>query len=263
MTSYLAVTTCNAEQWERFGRAMVRTFARHWPQAVRLEVHCEGFWSLEDIKSDAREPTPWIGYTELYEAAPWLATFKALYRDPQYNGGSNGRDYRHDAVRFAHKVAALGAAAEDADCDVLIWIDADVVTHASVTVDWLESLFPEPAVVAWLDRDNCYPECGFLMFRMPSARKVIREVVKSYRNGSIFKLPEWHDSYVIQHVVQKSGVAVHSLSGPEGRKHRGHPWIASELAAKMDHLKGERRKHDGRSALGQELKSRRTEAYWR
>ena len=252
MRRILAVTTCNAEQWERYGRAMTTTFCRHWPSAVPLRVYAEGFTDIE-------QPVECIA---LEVAAPWLPIWKALYRDPQYNGGSNGRDYRHDAVRFAHKTAAIGAAAENTDCDVLIWIDADVVTHAPVTVEWLEGLFPEPAVVAWLDRDNCYPECGFLMFRMPVARKVIREVVKAYRNGAIFKLPEWHDSYVIQHVVQKSGVPVHSLSGPEGRKHRGHPWCSSELASRMDHLKGEIRKAHGRS-LKQDLKVPRPEEYWR
>lgn len=250
--NYRAITTCNQSQWEQYGRAMATTFYRHWPSTVPLRVYAEGFNVVE-------QPVECIA---LEVTAPWLSIWKALYRAPQYNGGENARDYRHDAVRFAHKVAAIGAAAEDADFDVLIWIDADTVTHSPVTTEWLDGLFPEPAVVAWLDRERTYPECGFLMFRFPAARRVIREVVKAYRNGSIFMLPEWHDSYVIQHVVQKSGVAVHSLSGPEGRKNIGHPWVSSELASRLDHLKGEIRKRDGHSKLGRELKVKRLEPYW-
>lgn len=262
MTRYLAITTCNAQQWESFGRAMVSTFVRHWPQSVILEVYCEEFWPLTDIKSDADEPTPWIGYTELHEAAPWLAKFKALYRDPRYNGGPNGRDYRHDAVRFSHKVAAIGAAAEDADCDVLLWLDADIVTHAAVTCDWLDSLFPPPAVIAWLDRWGVYPECGFMMFRMPEARKLIGTIVKAYRKGTIFDFREWHDSYVIQHYVEALRVPTCSLSGPEGRKHRGHPFASSLLSSRLDHLKGETRKQIGRTPKT-ERRIKDDVAYWR
>lgn len=260
MTSYLAVTTCNAEQWARFGRAMVNTFCRHWPAEVRLFLYQEGFRANRpECADDAAAPT--LIRRDLEADAPWLVEFKARHTAPQFNGGSNRRDYRRDAVRFAHKVAAIGAAAE-ATSDVLIWIDADVVTHEPVTVEWLDSLFPEPAELAWLDRDRTYPECGFMMFRMPAARKLIRAIVKAYTSGAIFSLPETHDSYVIQHVVRQMGVKTHSLSGPEGRKHAAHPFIASELASRMDHLKGEIRKHAGRSFLGQTLKHRRPEPYW-
>lgn len=250
---HLAITTCSAEQWKKYGRAMAATFCRHWPDDVPLWFYTEEF--------DPGGELPVSRFIDLYDAAPWLLEFKARHRDQRYNGGPGGRDYRRDAVRFSHKVAAIGAAADDAECDVLIWMDADIVTHAQVTLEWLEGLFPTPATVAWLDRERTYPECGFLMFRMPDARPVINEVVAMYRAGALFQLPEWHDSYVIQHVVNKSGVAVQSLSGPEGRKHIGHPFANSPVAACMDHLKGEVRKLNGRS-LRQDIKVARPEPYW-
>lgn len=255
MTHYLAITTANEQIWEAHGRVMAETFVRYWPRDVILCVYCENF----SIPSD---PDGRLYVLDLEADAPWLCLFKALYRDPRYNGGPGGRDYRHDAVRFAHKVAAIGAAAEDADCDVLIWMDADTVTHASVTREWLDSLFPESAVVAWLDRERTYPECSFLFLRMPEAQRIIRSLVKLYRTGGLFKLPEWHDSFAIQHVVQSAQVRVHSLSGPQGRKHIGHPFVSSPLAACMDHLKGETRKAYGRS-LPQDLRVPRPEPYWR
>jgi hypothetical protein len=244
MSRYLVVTTCNAEQWAQYGANMVDTFTDFWDKHVRLRIYAEG-WGGNDLDA----------------AAPWLAKFKKLYKAPQFNGGENRRDYRRDAVRFAHKVAAIGAAAETADCDVLIWCDADVVTHEPVTVEWLDSLFPKSADLAWLDRDRAYPECGFLMFRMPAAKKLISTVIDAYREGAIFKLPETHDSYVWQNYVGRLGIKTHSLSGPEGRKHIGHPWCSSPLASKMDHLKGETRKAHGRS-LSSDLRVPRPEPYW-
>lgn len=250
MTRYVALTTCNAEQWRKHGRAMAATYKRHWPIEVPLLIYSEGF--------DGGA----LGI-DLERAAPWLVEFKARHRDQRYRGGPGGRDYRHDAVRFAHKVAAIGAAAEYVECDVLIWLDADTVTFAPVTGEWLDSLFPEPAVVAWLDRDHAYPECGWLMFRMPAARAVIAQVVETYQTGELFKLREWHDSFVFEHVVKRAGVPVHSLSGPAGRRHTGHPWLGSPLAEVADHLKGEVRRDLGRSTVPAELRGLRTEAYWR
>jgi hypothetical protein len=232
---------------------MVRTFLRHWPAEVDFRLYPEGFPHFA---------------SDIYHASPWLAKFKARYGDsPKYTGGSDRRDYRRDAVRFAHKVAAIDAAARDGNCDVLIWIDADVVTFDPVTVEWLDSLFPQDATVAWLDRLNSYPECGFLMFRMPQARRVISQVVEMYTSGTIFLLPETHDSYVFQHIVshavRQGEATVHSLSGI-GRTHTGHPWIASRLAEKMDHLKGDHRK-SRRMSLANDLAIspvKRTEWYW-
>ena len=110
--------------------------------------------------------------------APWLPMFKALYSAPHHRGMVDGKyNYRFDAVKFAHKIAAIGAAAESDDCDVLLWIDADVITHAQVTTEWLDRLLPLSATIAMIEREKKYPECGFMMFRLPAARKVIRQIV--------------------------------------------------------------------------------------
>ena len=236
MTRYLVVTTCNAEQWRQYGMKMAETFREHWSQDVPLWLYAEGFWPEVSMM-----PAGAICALDL--SAPWLPLFKQIYQDPMFNGGLDRRDYRRDAVRFAHKVAAIGAAAETADCDVLIWCDADTVTHESVTVKWLDSLFPERAEIAWLDRERAYPECGFLMFRLPAAKKLISTVVDAYREGAIFKLPETHDSYVFAHFVQRMGIKTHSLSGPEGRRHIGHPWVSSAS-------RGETRSPQGRDSQG-------------
>jgi hypothetical protein len=254
MTRYLACSSCNSEQWQQYGRAMVNTYVRHWSREVPLWFYTENF--------EPDEVHPAFLDLRLEDAAPWLAEFKAKYGgDVRWRGGQDGQDYRRNAIKFAHKVAALGAAAERADCDVLIWLDADIVTFAPVTTKWLDSLFPKPAALAWLDRSRgIYPECGFVMYRMPQARKVIAKLVEMYRSGAVFGLPEQHDSFVLQHVVKSMPMRVHSLSG-DGRVHTGHPWCSSPLAATMDHLKGDTRKAQGHSHA-RDLKVRRDEPYW-
>lgn len=252
--SYLAVTTCNAEQWAKYGRAMARTFCRYWPADVPLCVYAEGFEPGGDLP---------IRVVDLDIAAPWLEPWKAE-RTAAHRGMANGKyTATLDAVRFSHKVAAIGAAARE-DTDVLIWMDADIVTHQPVTVGWLDSLFPRTADMAWLDRETKYPECGFLMFRLPNTIAVIDEIVSMYRSEDIFKLSETHDSYVIQQVVEaavrRGEIKMASLSG-EARRCR-HPFVAGLLGSRMDHLKGTQRKEAGRSFRTDLLNPRR-EPYWR
>lgn len=259
MTRYLSVSTCSAEQWQQYGRAMVATYCRHWPHEVPLRIYAEGFEPEGPYRG-----MPILSY-DLNTSAPWLALFKAAHDKPQYRGGQARRDYRRDAVRFSHKIAALGAAVEDADCDVLLWIDADIVTHAQVTTEWLDSLFPQSAGLAWLDRMFSYPECGFMMFRLPEAKGLISKAVAMYRDGGVFKLPEHHDSYVFQHLANimasKGRLKIHSLSG-EGRVHTGHPFASSPISTRMDHLKGEVRKRLGRTPKEQRH-IRDDVEYWR
>lgn len=261
--SYQAITTCNAAGWLSYGRAMVNTFERHWPADVDLTVYTEGFAGDRDGR---------VQFIDLDQAAPWLGPWKAArskaergYRTGQYR-------FRDDAVKFSHKVAAIGAATTGLLMDdvfdrfdesrVLIWLDADIVTHSQVTVEWLAELFPENADIAWLDRERVYPECGFLMFRLPAALHVIRQIVAAYQTGKIFKLREWHDSYVIEQVVNAAvecgDIRVASLSGEGKRTH--HPLVNSRIAECCDHLKGAR-KARGRSKRDDLLRPR-PEPYW-
>jgi hypothetical protein len=235
---------------------MANTFVRQWPAEVPLRLYTEGFLCeiecVEQINLDA--------------AAPWLAPWKAERSKAQrgqvpYKGANY--NYRLDAARFAHKVAAIGAAVDE-DVDVLIWLDADIVTHSPVTVEWLDRLFPPASTIGWLEREEKYPEASFLMFRIPGARMVIREIVGAYQSGEIFRLNEWHDSFVIEHYVKaaasRGDAVTHSFSDLSLPKK--HPFINCLLGEKMDHLKGDARKKRGRS-LPSDLIQPRTESYWR
>lgn len=247
MTRYLAITTCTAKQWTQYGRAMARTFVRFWPADIPLRIYAEGFDPGGDLPIES---------VDLESAAPWLSVFKVE------NGHRKPESFKQDAVRFAHKMAAMGAAAEGDDCDVLIWLDADIVTHSLVRPKSLAALFPEPAAVAWLDRADTYPETGVLMFRLPQARPVIARCIEMYVSGEVYKLPGQTDCHVIQHAVEAAArrgeIEAVSLSG-DARKHK-HPAINGPLGACLDHLKG-RRKEFGRSRA-KDLMRPRSEPYW-
>jgi hypothetical protein len=75
----------------------------------------------------------------------------------------------------------------------------------------------------------------------------------------IFRLAEWHDSFVFDavrnnHKLNQLDWSSHLITG------EGHPLVNSEWGAYLDHLKGSR-KNNGRSLAG-DLKVKRTETYW-
>ena len=234
MLTFCAVTTYGQRHWAEYAKRCVETFERHWSSV------------------------PLMTYTdeELEDQSSWLAAFKKRHAHRPTD------DYRMDAVRFSHKVAAIDLAAQRSTADVLIWIDADCITHSPVTPAWLERLLRD-GDFAYLRRATKYPECGFMMFRR-NARglRLIAEIALQYRADRLFELPEWHDSYVID-VVRAKREAIGmlrtvSLSGSGERTH--HPLINGPLGEKLDHLKGPR-KQAGKS-YARDLKVRRGEGYW-
>jgi hypothetical protein len=250
---FALLTTCHAVGWQQYGRHMVDTFDQFWPAEVPLYLYAE------DFEPDHPRPL-------LRPLPAWLTEFKARHAgDPRANGLSGKEyDFRYDCVRFAHKVAAVTDAALRPEVDVLIWADADIVTHAMVSMNWLTTLFPRGPYIAWLDRTGYHPECGFFMLRCshPGHREIMRRWQQLYETDAVFGLAETHDSYVLNQLILEAEreklITTHSLSG-EARRYQ-HPLINSPLGACLDHLKGPR-KALGRSHTT-DLVTPRLEEYW-
>lgn len=243
MRTFEAVTTFGPEGFEEYGRRMVRSWCKFWPVDVELHIYADRF--ERDLPK-------------------WQSEFVSRFGGKPSARGINGPRYnfRCDAIKFSHKVAAIVDAYEQCKSDVLIWIDADTITHSPVTMEFVDGLMPETAQVAWLDRSMLYPECGFVVYRAndPQLTKLFAEFRKLYETGEIFSLQEWHDSWLFEHLVKKHKIKTHSLSGETGRDTH-HPAINGPLGAILDHTKGPR-KAAGRSRP-KDLRVARSEAHWR
>jgi hypothetical protein len=225
-----AVTTFAEHHWDSHARRCVESFREYWP----------GF-TLRQFSDE-----------QLAEWSDWLSEFK------QRHGHRDTSNYRFDAVRFAHKVAALELAFEIGKADVLVWMDADCVTHAPVDGDWLTGLLGG-ADFAYLTRAGKYPETGFMLIRRNQAgSEFIAELVNLYRTDALFVMQEWHDAWAIGELVRLTGIRAVSLSG--AAENTAHPLVNGPLGERLDHLKG-KRKQLGKSRPA-DLKTKRTEAYW-
>lgn len=248
----------NAKGYRETGRRMLESVIAKWPlESLPIVVYAEDF-EIDDLPA-----------VEVRHLPAWLAEFKARHANvPAYNGRRNGvYDYRFDAVKFSHKVAALtDFGLEIEPNDILIWLDADTFTHASVTNEWLASLFPGSSYIAWLDRANSHPECGFVMFRCshPYHSNFMTAFRNLYTSGDLFKLRETHDSFALQHMVTAK-VMNRKIPAPvslSGDRNWHHPFVSGPLGACLDHCKGPSRKLTGKSHP-RDLRKPRSEPYWR
>ncbi len=233
LLTFDVVTTYAERHWESHAKRCVETFAQFWP----------GFHLITFVDAD------------LESGSEWLTDFK------KRNAHRETNNYRFDACRFAHKVAAIELAFYGGGADSLIWMDADCVTHATVDRRWLSGLVGG-ADVAYLSRTRKYSECGFMVFRRNAeSEKFLKTFVDLYRSDELFELAEWHDSFVFDEVRKRLGPQVRYASLSGGASGTSHPLINGPLGARLDHCKGGR-KEQGRSRPN-DLKVNRMEAYWR
>lgn len=249
---YQAITTVHEDGWRLYGRRMAQSFVERW-RGVLLTIYAEGF-------------DPDVAGVSVERLPEWQERFK---RDHSASRDAIGRagehyDYRRDCVRFSHKVGAITDAVERCS-GRLIWLDADTYTHADVDAAWLDELMPAGQAMAWLDRADMYPEAGFLVLDCghPGLVEAMRRFRAIYETGEVFGLPETHDSFVLQYVVERAvadGLIPRpcSLSGDYRNSH--HPFVAGPLGARLDHLKGSRKVME--RSTDYDTGRQRSEPYW-
>lgn len=279
MRKISAVTTCHDKGYAAYGRDMIQSFDQHVPTDVSLLIYTENF---EPELMSTR-----LIYRDLHASCPELVAFKQRHKNnPLAHGGGRKKfkfkmnlkkpsikikrvkvlnGYQWDAVRFSHKMFSIFNAAKLCDSDILIWLDADIFIFRDIPKNFLDPLLPGNCLVSYLARPNYYSECGFVGYnlRHPAIWDFLREFEDYYRKDSIFKLPEFHDSYVFDVVrrhFEQQGCQTYDLSQGVGTI-ADHVFVNSQLGQYMDHKKGER-KLSGKSHPSDFVVDR-NEQYWR
>ena len=261
------VTTFHEAGLKQYAQRMIDTFCTNWPREITLHIYPE---KCNPAIRDHNHVTLFD-----LDSVTELTAFKEKWKGvPKANGDvksdpvrskrkDSGKGFKWDAVRFAHKVYSIFHCAKNTDADILIWMDADTICHSPITMSQIEQLIPANKDLCFLGRKGKFSECGLYSMNLhsPAIQQFLAKFQWMYDNAEdgIFKLAEWHDSFVfdaVRNYVKTNELdwSSHLVTG------EGHPLINSEWGAWLDHLKG------GRKDLGKskrtDLLVKRSEPYW-
>ena len=279
MDSITVCTTFHEEGLDLYGQRFIDSFAKRVDKQIKLLVYAE---DCVVVNPDPTQITVFDAKLELKK----LNAFKQRWKDdPRANGippdeikARRPRDwhkkFKWDAIRFANKVYAVFDACERSK-DWCVWMDADTFVHSDWTYDQFKNLLPNNKWMTYVGRgkgSQTWPECGFYGLNLNDTicqdfLKEFERVYEDAENG-IFKLEEWHDSFVFGNILNAMkdyypevldySAEMYIRTAKTGGG--GHPLINSVLGTWIDHMKGNRK--NTKKSLPKDLMVNRTEAYW-
>lgn len=232
------ITTFPNWSWDVYAKRMLESFVQYWPKEIPLLVALDDDTIADQVQKVLNRPEDAI-------AAGWPPEHKAFVERNKDKDSKD--DYRKQAVRFCHKIFAIKRALEAIEegkkageevARYLIWMDADVITNRAVTLDEIKECLPKDGdAVAYLGRkDWDHSECGWLAFDLEKGGvKLINSVVNTYISDDVFKLDQWHDSWVWD---RKIDLAVYPSTNLTLNKPGMDIWPQSPMGKWSTHYKG-------------------------
>tara|TARA_R100001460_G_scaffold103219_1_gene148306 strand:+ start:1146 stop:2009 length:864 start_codon:yes stop_codon:yes gene_type:complete len=271
------LTTFHKPGLDLYGQRFIDSFAKNVDKKIKLLVYAE---NCTPVNPDNKQITI-IDAKELIK----LNQFKSRWGNvPKANGKcpfpekrprDHHKEFKWDAIRFANKVYAVFDAVTRTDDQWTVWIDADTFVHSPISYEQFENLLPNDKWITFVGRgkgSQTWPECGFygLNTQTETCKRFLSEFERMYEDADngIFKLDEWHDSFVFGKILNQLtpldknfydySTGIYNKTAKTGGG--GHPLINSVLGNYFDHMKGAR-KTKGKSQK-KDLISNRAESYW-
>lgn len=233
----LAVCTTFPDNcWKVYAEQMLKSFVTYWPKEIPILVQLDSDMLRDDVQRVLRPNFDGV-----------ICGWEQDHLDfvTRNKGKDDANNYRKQAVRFCHKVFALKGVLESinrAKADkmpdaprYLIWLDADVLTTRQVTIDEIKKCLPkEGDAVSYMGRkDWDHSECGWLAFDLENGGgEIIEKMLNYYKSDEVFKLEQWHDSFVFDQVGHTK--CTNLTPGATGME----VWPQSPMAAWSRHYKG-------------------------
>lgn len=231
------ISGCSPAGYLEYGRAFLSSFHARWPDDVGLLFYteqpidvprgeCRSLWDCDGARAFADRHVQNIAANGRAEH----------YLRPKEQRA--GYSYRFDACKFFKQLMIPEHAAKGLpDGEILIWLDADVITTDFMPKGAIEG-FLDDTDLAYFGREAFHSEIGFWAIRLvPATRMFLASMAGMYRSDAVFKLKEWHSAFVWDHCrrrYEKAGGRAKNLT-PGGR---GAVWEKSPLAKYSRHLKG-------------------------
>ena len=189
------VTSFNSEGYEKYGRKMIESAVRHIPEDCEFHVYYEG--QNPCLIEDDR--IKFFNLLDIPGVEQWLLVTAGL---PILNGSIRGQyNYRYDAHMFTKKVFAQCNSATDFD-GLMFWIDADVEFTGDLTESFLRECAAD-TFISVLRRNGIYLESSFVAWDCSHGQSAMfwNRLWGLMMSGEFVILPEWHDGYVLEMLV--------------------------------------------------------------
>jgi len=175
MKKISVITSFNEKYYELIGKYCVATFLKNWPTDINLTCYVEEMSLTPDPRIIQ------IPFTEL----------PVEYFDLQKT------KFKQRVKTFSKKGYSVIHAMENIDCDLLIWIDSDVLTHTAVPREFLENLCSSKDLTTFMGvwheaNDKEYFSCESSFF----------VVNKTHQNFSLFskRYREYYDNRLTENL---------------------------------------------------------------
>lgn len=267
MRFFAAVTTFHKLGFESYGRPMLESFDRLWPETIQLYAYSEDFVpesvsrriEIRDLLYDVPDLVAFRDRHRVnpraHGAAPWSWRIIVDWDKPRIKiRRVRSKDkYRWQAVRFSHNVFAICNAVSRSNADVLFWLDADMVMLNYMPTEMLERMMPSDAMLSCIRRRK-FSDCCLIGFnlRHPKTREFLQQFLELYVSDRLFDYKEYHDSFLFDVTMKRFvgyGCCIHDLAEGVGWKF-DHVFDHCQLGYYMDHLKGARKEIGWKAADG-------------
>lgn len=217
------VTSFGPEGFELYGKRFLETYVEH--VRVPIDVYIE----TPSVAFDH----PLVTYHNLLDV-PGCHKFLKMVNFPAAQGmvwDDGKRNYRYDCFRFSRKCFAQMDAVTRTD-GYLFWIDADVEFFDTFT---LPTGFP---FMAYLGRPEWHSCASFVGWdtRHPVSKQFFKIYRELHERGTIFCLPEWHDSFVLDWLREQTKCPALNLA--EGLGLEGPANVFDAVFSSARHKKG-------------------------
>lgn len=243
------ITSFSNTGYHEYGKRFIETFQKFWPTEVKLVVYHEGIKDLPFESYNLYKVPACFDFLTKHASDKVV---KGQKQKPEHRWKARaieaGYNFRFDAYKFCRKVFALNDARQKIKSGKMFWLDADVVTTSTVPTGLLNTLLGDSDELCRLYRGSDYhSECGFVGYNLDKeiVHHFLQDFADLFTTGKVFQLPEWHDSWVFDYLVDQYSGSMNVVNIPSSSK--SHIFNFSMLGRYMDHLKGPERKAMGYS----------------
>jgi hypothetical protein len=234
-------TTFPNNQWDVCAAEMLASFKAYWPQDIKLfiQVDEQSEDSFNELNNNIVRT---VGEDRCFIASAFDDEQKAFidrWKDLK------APNYRFEVVKFSNKVFALEKCADALKDthDILIWLDADVITKRTIDLEWLKDVLPkQDEVCTYLGREGFYSECGWVAYNLKNGAYDLLKKMRSYYTEDTFKEIKtgWTDCHVFD--AAREGLNCRNLSSHYVKDESDiDVWPFTKLAERLVHRKGHRK----------------------